>query len=61
MELAPYVLVERGASLSELISFLTSNDYRLYDERTRAQLPSNAAGLQELIEDGESINVIARI
>jgi FkbM family methyltransferase len=61
MELAPYVLVERGASLSELISFLTSNDYRLYHERTRAQLPPDAARLQELIADGESINVIARV
>jgi FkbM family methyltransferase len=59
MELAPYVLDERGASLSELIRFLTSNGYRLYDERTQVPLPLDAAQLQEVIADGESINVIA--
>ncbi len=61
MELAPYVLDERGASLSELMSLLTSNGYRLYDELTQVLLPSDAAQLQELIDDGESINVIARV
>jgi FkbM family methyltransferase len=60
MELAPYVLTERGTSLSELTSFLTSNDYRLYDEHTQLPLPSDAAQLHKLIADGESINVIAR-
>jgi len=60
MELAPYVLDERGASLSELIYILTSTGYRLYDERTQAPLSSDAAQLQGMIADGESINVIAR-
>jgi hypothetical protein len=60
MELAPYVLEEREASLPELMSLLTSNGYRLYDERTQLPLPSDAAQLQTLIADGESINVIAR-
>lgn len=61
MELAPYVLEERGASLAELLSLLTSNGYRFYDECTQAPLPSDAAQLQTLIADGESINVIARV
>jgi FkbM family methyltransferase len=61
MELAPYVLEERGASLAELLSLLTSNGYRLYDERTRQSLPSDEGQLQALIADGESINVIARV
>jgi FkbM family methyltransferase len=61
MELAPYVLEERGASLAELLSLLTSSDYRLYDERTKLQLPSDAAQLQTEIADGESINVVARV
>jgi FkbM family methyltransferase len=61
MELAPYVLEERGASLAELLSLLTANGYRLYDERTQRPLPSDAAQLQALIADGESINVIARV
>jgi FkbM family methyltransferase len=60
MELAPYVLKERGASLAELLSLLTSNGYRLYNERTRRPLPSDEGQLQALIADGESINVIAR-
>lgn len=59
MELAPYVLEERGASLAELLDVFTSNNYRFYDERTKKQLPSNAAGFDDLIADGESINVIA--
>jgi FkbM family methyltransferase len=61
MELAPYVLEERGASLAELLSLLTSNGYRLYDERTLQPLPSDDAQLQASIADGESINVIARV
>jgi FkbM family methyltransferase len=60
MELAPYVLKERGASLAELLSLLTPKGYRLYDEHTRQPLPSDEAQLQALIADGESINVIAR-
>jgi FkbM family methyltransferase len=60
MELAPYVLVERGTSLDELLSFFIPNGYRFYDERRERPLPSTAAGLQKLIADGESINVIAR-
>ncbi|MBR1142359.1 FkbM family methyltransferase [Bradyrhizobium sp. AUGA SZCCT0431] len=61
MELAPYVLVERGASLEEMLSFLIPNGYRLYDERTERAMPSTASELQKLIADGESINVIARV
>jgi hypothetical protein len=61
MELAPYVLVERGTSLEEMLSFLTPNGYRLYDERTERALPSAASEVQKLIADGESINVIARV
>jgi FkbM family methyltransferase len=59
MELAPYVLDERGASLTELMSLLTSNGYRLYDESTQRPLPSDPDQLQKIIGDGESINVIA--
>jgi FkbM family methyltransferase len=61
MELAPYVLEERGASLAELLALLTSNGYRLYHERTQLPLTSDGDRLQALIGDGESINVIARV
>jgi len=61
MELAPYVLEERGASLDELLSFFIPNGYRLYDERSERPLPATATKLRKLIADGESINVIARV
>jgi len=60
MELAPYVLGERGSSLDEFLSFFTPNGYQFFDERTDRLLPSTAAELQNMIADGESINVVAR-
>jgi FkbM family methyltransferase len=60
MELAPYVLDERGASLDELLSFFIPHGYRLYDERTEQPLPSSAPELLRKIGDGAGINVIAR-
>jgi FkbM family methyltransferase len=60
MELAPYVLVERGASLNEMLSFFVPNGYRFFDERTDKPLPSTAPALLEMIGDGACINVIAR-
>jgi FkbM family methyltransferase len=61
MELAPYVLEERGTSLDELLSFFIPNGYRLYNERSERPLPSTTTELRKLIADGESINVIARV
>jgi hypothetical protein len=61
MELAPYVLEERGSSLAELLSFFVPNGYALYAEKTEKRLPSSADELQGLIADGESMNVIARV
>jgi FkbM family methyltransferase len=61
MELAPYVLEERGASLEQLLSYFIPNGYVFYDERTRKRLPSEAKELQRLVADGESMNVIARV
>ena len=60
MELAPYVLEERGGSLEELLSYFTPYGYRFYDERTERALPVTATELSKLIRDGESINIIAR-
>jgi FkbM family methyltransferase len=61
MELAPYVLEERGASLEQLVSYFIPNGYAFYDERTHKRLPSTARELQELVRSGESVNVIARV
>lgn len=60
MELAPYVLEERGTSLTELLEIVEPHGYRFYNERTRQQLPPTARGCADLIADGASINVIAR-
>jgi FkbM family methyltransferase len=60
MELAPYVLEERGASLSELLSFFIPNGYVLFAEQG-GRLPSTAKELLRLIGDGASMNVIARV
>jgi FkbM family methyltransferase len=60
MELAPYVLSERGSSLEELLSFFLSNNYQFFNESTDQLLPSSAAHLQSMIDDGASMNVIAR-
>lgn len=61
MELAPYVLEERGASLDQLVSHFIPNGYAFYDERTYKRLPSTARELQALVTSGESMNVIARV
>jgi FkbM family methyltransferase len=61
MELAPYVLDERGTSLDQLLSYFVPNGYAFYDERTAGRLPAEAKALQRLIADGESMNVVARV
>jgi len=60
MEILPYGLVEQGASLEQLLNFLIPFGYRLYNERTEALLPSDAAALERMIGEGASWNVIAR-
>lgn len=61
MELAPYVLEERGASLDEFVSYFVTNGYSFYDERNHKPLPSSAAELRRMIADGAGINAIARV
>ena len=61
MELAPYVLEERGSSLDQLLSYFVPNGYVFYDEQTRKPLPSSADELQRMIANGAGINAIARV
>jgi FkbM family methyltransferase len=61
MELAPYLLEERGASLDQLLSCFIPNGYVFYHERTHQRLPSTASELQGLVTSGESVNIIARV
>jgi len=60
MELAPYVLEERGTSLGELIELLRAYGYALVDAGTGQSLALDAARLQALIPPGASLNVVAR-
>lgn len=59
MELAPYVLRERGASLAELLSLLAPVGYRFVDADTGTALPFDAAALDKLIPHGGCRNVVA--
>ena len=61
MELAPYVLEERGSSLDELLSFFLPNGYSFYEEQSGRQLPSSAEHLNRMIADGAGINAVARV
>jgi len=61
MELAPYVLEERDASLDQLLSYFIPNGYVFYDERTRKPLPSSAKELHRMIANGAGINAIASV
>lgn len=61
MELTPYVLEERGCSAETLISFLLARGYRLFDEKTEGELPTDNASISRLVRDGESVNVIAKV
>jgi len=61
MELAPYVLEERGSSLDQLLSYFVPSGYVFYNERTGKRLPSEAKELQRMVRDGAGINAIARV
>ena len=60
MELAPYLLKERGHSLEEMMSFFIPLGYRFFHHRTEKPLPSDAAAISRMIRVGESVNVIVK-
>lgn len=60
MELAPYVLEERGTSLEELLALFAPHGYRFLDQDTSKPLSASAVQLRRMIRDGEGINIIAR-
>ena len=61
MELAPYVLEERGTSLEELFSYFIPNGYRFFDERYGKPLPASPVEVSRMIADGACANVIALV
>ncbi len=60
MELAPYVLEEKGTSLGELVGLLATHGYGLADAASGRALAMDAVALQALIPPGASLNVVAR-
>jgi FkbM family methyltransferase len=59
LELSPYVLQERGASIEQLIGILIDNNYKLFSESSGKELPLIGSRLRSLIGDGAGINAIA--
>jgi FkbM family methyltransferase len=60
MELSPYVLEERGASLDVVMQYFAAFDYRFFREYDDAPLPREGEQLAALVGDGAGINVIVR-
>ena len=61
MELSPYVLIERGRTLDELVALLTVPGYRFFRLEDGSPLPNSVAELARLVPDGASMNVIAKV
>lgn len=59
MELAPYVLYERGYSLAHLLAIMDKINYQFYPLGSRKRLPMSEHYLSGLISEGKSMNVIA--
>lgn len=60
VELAPYVLEERGSSLKAILDRFLSLDYQFFTLNGEKPLPRDRYGLARSIGTGASINVIAR-
>jgi FkbM family methyltransferase len=60
MEIAPYVLVEHGESLEELLGLLRSANYRTYDLNSGRPLWPDPSAADGRITDGAGFNVVAR-
>lgn len=60
LELSPYILMEHGHSVEQMMSFFIPLGYRFFNEKTEKVMPSDAMSISRMICDGESINVIAR-
>ncbi len=60
MELAPYVLEERGASLEQLLGLLSQGGYALYHLDGATAIAPDPARLRAMIPHGASLNIVAR-
>jgi FkbM family methyltransferase len=59
LELSPYILLEAGHSLAELLDLLAECGYQLSPLGTNRPLPMTAAALQRLIPEHGGINAVA--
>jgi FkbM family methyltransferase len=59
IELQPYILVEAGHSIDELLALLAECGYRIYWLGTKTPLPMDPVALQRLIPETGSINAVA--
>ncbi len=60
VELAPYVLEERGSSLGEYVDLLTANGYRLLSESGLDPLPTKIDELSTMIGEDSAMNAVVR-
>ena len=60
MELSPYILEERGASIDQLLDILSDAGYRLEHLDSGRPLPEDRAEIAGLYPDGAGGNVLAR-
>ncbi len=60
MEIAPYVLAERGRSVKELLSYFEKYGYKFFSEKDFSPLVAGLKSIVDSIKAGESINVIAK-
>ncbi|MBX3750671.1 MAG: FkbM family methyltransferase [Opitutaceae bacterium] len=60
MELAPYVLEEKGTNLATLVGLLRDYGYSLSDAATGRPVTMEVAALDAMIPPGASLNVVAR-
>jgi FkbM family methyltransferase len=60
MELAPYIMEERGIPMERLLSYFKPHGYSFFDEGSGERLPDDEKELLATIDPGSSRNVIAR-
>ncbi len=60
MELAPYVLKERGCALEEVLELLRECGYKMYDERSGKEIVMSAPEIEAMVADGAGTNVVVK-
>ncbi len=61
MEYSPYQLEEQGHSSEEFLGYFLRLGYKFYFEKNEEPLPMDLDQIHLLVEDGASINIIAKV